>query len=102
MLDGYDRVAGGEKFPKEAEESLHVQGMQSGGRFVEEIENLARRRMQQFRHEFQSLPFSGREGIKRLPEGNVIQPDLGEKGKARGDLRMIREDLRAFGRGQPE
>ena len=83
MLDGEDRVAGREQPPEDREKDVDVPGVKPGRRLVEEEEGRPRAAPgPEERGDLQPLGLASRESRRRLPEPEVPEAGLRERGQA--------------------
>ena len=78
VLDDHDRVPLGHQLVQDVEQPLDVGEVEAGGRLVEDVERAAGRAPGELGRELHPLRLAARQGRRRLPEPDVVEPDVVE------------------------
>ena len=76
MLDDDQGVAGIAQFHEHLQQCVDVGDVQSGGRFIEDVEGLRSAAFGEFGRELDPLRFASRQRAGRLPEGEIAKADF--------------------------
>ena len=104
VLDRHDGMAAGNEPAEGLQEPVHVGGVKTGRRLVEQKQNAARRGRPdlQERSELQALRFAARKSGGGLAEREIAQTDLRERRQAPNDRSLVREERHRLVHGHRE
>ena len=89
MLDDHHRVAGIDKPVQNRQQPFDVGKVQSGGRLVEQVHRSPGGPLHQLPGQLDPLGFTAGKRCGRLPEFEIVQPDVVQRLQHRADLGYI-------------